>query len=52
MPHSMYKVRVLSVINYTNKLVVNSTHKTYSHDPNNDIKILVYKIAAAQELQR
>ena len=42
----MYKVRVLSVINYTNKLVLNTTHKTYSHHPNNDIKISVYKIAA------
>ena len=46
MPHSTYKVRVHSVINYTNKLVVNSTHKTYSHHPNNDIKISVYKVAA------
>ena len=42
----MHKVRVAGVINYTNKFVVKSTHKTYSHHPNNDIKISVYKIAA------
>ena len=42
----MYKERVVSVINYTNKLVVKNTHKINSPYPDYNIKISVYQIAA------
>ena len=41
----MYKERVVSVINYSNKLVVKNTHKINSRYPDYKKKISICKIA-------